>query len=313
MARSATSPRAGTHWNARNRTTRRTQHHSRRCLPDLRAADPSRGLTLSVINAYWSVSTCGGETTEAQDTRLLDPAGQCGRSRRQAMSQQSSRQRDPSRCHAAGHDGAENPNGFATTIRKATKRNLLASNDSLASRAAKASGRDPDRNNAQQARWARLRSQERSLYPTPVTGGSRPRLAPLYKRPTSSYGVVTMSETESKTYHGSCHCGAVAYEVTMTPPSQAIACNCFMCSRAGWLLAFVGGDAFRLLSGEDALSKYQFNRKHIDHLFCKHCGIKSFSRGTNRDGSPSVAINLRCLKGFDATKLPVHAFDGASL
>jgi len=122
-----------------------------------------------------------------------------------------------------------------------------------------------------------------------------------------------MSETDLVTYRGSCHCGAVTYEVSMALPSQAHACNCSICSRAGWLLTFVGGDAFRLLSSEDALSDYQFHNKRIHHYFCRNCGIRSFSRGTNRDGSPSVAVNLRCLQGLDVTKLPVHFFDGASL
>lgn len=122
-----------------------------------------------------------------------------------------------------------------------------------------------------------------------------------------------MGETEISTFKGSCHCGAVTYEVNMVPPAQAYACNCSICSRAGWLLGFVGGDAFRLLTGEEALSDYQFHHKRIHHVFCRHCGIRSFSRGTDKDGNPTVAINLRCLQGFDATKLPVHNFDGASI
>ena len=30
--------------------------------------------------------------------------------------------------------------------------------------------------------------------------------------------------------------------------------------------------------GQEALSDYQFGRKNIHHLFCKHCGVKSFGR-----------------------------------
>jgi hypothetical protein len=122
-----------------------------------------------------------------------------------------------------------------------------------------------------------------------------------------------MSEGQSTIYQGSCHCGAVKYEVTMAPPERAHACNCTICSRAAWLLTFVGGDAFRLLTGEDALSDYLFHHKRIHHFFCRHCGIHSFSRGADKDGKPTVAINLRCLGGVDAAKLPVHNFDGASL
>lgn len=144
-------------------------------------------------------------------------------------------------------------------------------------------------------------------------GGGRPRQLWLYNTQICDYGTEIMGESELSTYQGSCHCGAVKYEVTMVPPAQAYACNCSICSRAGWLLAFVGGDAFRLLCGEEMLSDYQFHHKRIHHFFCRQCGIRSFSRGTDKDGKPSIAINLRCLQGLEATKLPVHDFDGASL
>jgi hypothetical protein len=119
--------------------------------------------------------------------------------------------------------------------------------------------------------------------------------------------------SESKTYDGSCHCGAVRYEVTMAPPEKAFACNCSLCSRAGWLLAFMPATAFRLVAGEDALADYQFGKRHIHHLFCRTCGVRTFSRGEDKAGNATVAVNLRCLAGFDATVLPVQTFDGASL
>lgn len=115
------------------------------------------------------------------------------------------------------------------------------------------------------------------------------------------------------TYRGSCHCGAVRYEVTMPPPDKAYACNCSICGRAGWLLAFVPGDTFRLLAGDDALVDYQFGKRHLHHTFCRVCGVRPFSSGTDEKGGKTVAVNLRCLAGLDPTKLPVQTFDGASL
>ncbi len=115
------------------------------------------------------------------------------------------------------------------------------------------------------------------------------------------------------TYEGSCHCGAVRYQVTMPAPGKGMACNCSICSRAGWLLAFVGGDSFRLLSGEDALVDYQFGRKHLHHTFCRTCGVHPFTTGTDKSGKKTVAVNLRCLTGVDPTKLQVEIFDGASV
>jgi hypothetical protein len=118
---------------------------------------------------------------------------------------------------------------------------------------------------------------------------------------------------ERRTYEGSCHCGAVRYEATMAPPEKAYACNCSICARAGWLLAFVPATGFRLLSGEGDLSDYQFGKKSSHHIFCRHCGVRSFSRGKGHDGQDWTAINLRCVSGLDATKLAVESVDGASL
>jgi hypothetical protein len=83
-----------------------------------------------------------------------------------------------------------------------------------------------------------------------------------------------------------------------------------MCGRAGTLLTFVPAESFRLLSGEDSLANYQFNKKQISHLFCKTCGIKSFARGVGKDGKPMVAINTRCLDNVEVDQLKVAHFDG---
>ena len=99
----------------------------------------------------------------------------------------------------------------------------------------------------------------------------------------------------------------------MAPPTKAYACNCSICSRVGWLLAFVKDDAFQLVQGEDAVTDYQFAKKRTHHVFCKHCGVRSFSHGTDREGKKTMAVNLRCLAGLDATALPVETFDGKSI
>ncbi len=116
----------------------------------------------------------------------------------------------------------------------------------------------------------------------------------------------------TQNYTGGCHCGAVRYTVT-ADLDQVIACICSICSKTGSLLAFAPAVQFTLLDGADALTDYQFNKKHIHHLFCKHCGIRSFSKGTGKDGSESIAINVRCLDDVDVEKLTVNNFDGKSL
>ena len=116
----------------------------------------------------------------------------------------------------------------------------------------------------------------------------------------------------AKTYKGSCHCEKVAYEVEIELDS-VIDCNCSICSKKAALLAFAPASQFKLLKGQDQLSDYQFNKHVIHHLFCKNCGVSSFSRGTAPDGKEMVAINARCLAGVDIKSLTVHPYDGASV
>ena len=99
----------------------------------------------------------------------------------------------------------------------------------------------------------------------------------------------------------------------MEPPTKGFACNCSICSRAGWLLAFAPRSAFRLVSGEAELTDYLFGKKRTHHPFCRVCGVRAFSHGTDAGGAETLAINLRCLAGFDPTGLPVETFNGAAL
>ena len=119
--------------------------------------------------------------------------------------------------------------------------------------------------------------------------------------------------TETMTYAGGCHCGAVRFEVDAAV-ERAVSCNCSICHKRGLLLAFADADAFRLQQGEDALASYRFNTGRIDHLHCRTCGVESFARSKRpSDGAPVVALNLRCLDGFDIEAVPIRKFDGASL
>jgi hypothetical protein len=103
----------------------------------------------------------------------------------------------------------------------------------------------------------------------------------------------------------------VTFEAT-TDLASVMECNCSHCSKKGFLLTFVPADAFTLNGGEDALTEYRFNKKHIQHLFCATCGVQSFGRGRGPDGTEMVAVNVRCLDGVDPKSLAITPVDGAS-
>jgi len=116
----------------------------------------------------------------------------------------------------------------------------------------------------------------------------------------------------AQTYSGSCHCGAVAFDVEVDP-SQALQCNCSICTKLGAVWAFAPKSKFTLKSGAAQQGDYQFGKKALHHRFCPRCGIESYAEGTAPDGTPSVGVNLRCLEGVDVDKLSPRQYDGRSI
>lgn len=120
--------------------------------------------------------------------------------------------------------------------------------------------------------------------------------------------------TSMKTYTGSCHCGKVAYTVTSEAEfTEALHCNCSHCKRKGFLLAFVPTENFTLLRGENEQMTYHFNKHHIDHTFCKTCGVQPYGYGHDGKSNYMYMINLNCLDEFDTSALKVNEYDGASV
>lgn len=118
--------------------------------------------------------------------------------------------------------------------------------------------------------------------------------------------------TETTLHSGSCHCGAVAFEVE-TDLSQVIECNCTHCYRKGLMLTFVEPDKLRVTAGEEATREYLFNTHNIHHQFCPTCGVEPFGFGKGPDGKAMAAVNIRCLTDvvpFSIT--PNVRFDGLS-
>ena len=113
-----------------------------------------------------------------------------------------------------------------------------------------------------------------------------------------------------ETHAGSCHCGALAYEVE-TDLSTVIECNCTHCYRKGLWLTFVKPDAFRLTAEPEHPAEYLFNRHNIHHAICPTCGVEPYGRGVGPDGQAMVAINIRTLTDIEPFSVrPTMQFDG---
>ena len=109
-------------------------------------------------------------------------------------------------------------------------------------------------------------------------------------------------------HRGGCHCGQVRFEVEAPAHLEANECNCSICRMTGFVHLIVRKDNFRLLSGADELSTYEFNTGVAKHLFCRKCGIKSFYiPRSNPDG---FSVNVRCIDPGTIESLSLETFDG---
>ena len=109
------------------------------------------------------------------------------------------------------------------------------------------------------------------------------------------------------THNGGCHCRRVRFEVDAPADVEVLDCNCSMCRMTGFLHLIVPAARFRLTAGEDALHDYRFNTGTARHLFCRHCGIKSFY--VPRSHPDGFSVNLRCLDTGTLNSTRIVPFD----
>ena len=118
-----------------------------------------------------------------------------------------------------------------------------------------------------------------------------------------------------RTYHGSCHCGAVTFEADLDLEAGTSRCNCSYCRKVRNWGARTTPDHVRIKSGEADVAGYHFTPdRPIEHCFCRRCGVRLFSRGDVPElGGPVVTISLPALDDATTEELvaaPVMWCDG---
>lgn len=122
------------------------------------------------------------------------------------------------------------------------------------------------------------------------------------------------------TIKGSCHCGAVVFEIDGEIPAQLMRCTCTFCTKRGALTANFTPAQFRLVPAPSGDSTYRWNTRMVAHHFCPMCGCPTFSDSPDfqTDGSwdgktRRIVVNARLFEGFDAATADIAVIDGRHL
>ncbi len=108
-------------------------------------------------------------------------------------------------------------------------------------------------------------------------------------------------------YKGSCHCGAISFDLEAPESVTCSECNCSICSKAGYLHYIVPRTKLTGLQGRDSLTTYTWGTGVARHTFCKTCGIKPFY--VPRSNPDGYDVNVRCLEP-QPPHLEIVPFDG---
>jgi hypothetical protein len=111
-------------------------------------------------------------------------------------------------------------------------------------------------------------------------------------------------------FRGSCHCGAVKFDVD-APIVELTTCDCSLCAMRGAVMAKIPENALRVYQGENLLTLYQWNTRRAQHYFCSRCGVYVFHR--KRAAPDHFGVSAFCLDEFDVTSVPIRATEGANM
>jgi hypothetical protein len=118
-----------------------------------------------------------------------------------------------------------------------------------------------------------------------------------------------MTDSQTRTLEGSCHCGSVCWSHDGLPDS-ATACNCTVCRRYGTLWAYDYENEGIRVTG--TTRKY-VRGDAIGFHFCPACGCLAYWRSLEAgdDGRRRIAVNLRLALDPEAiADVPVDHFEG---
>lgn len=123
-----------------------------------------------------------------------------------------------------------------------------------------------------------------------------------------------------RTYHASCHCGAIKLEADLDLARGSNKCNCSICTKLRAWFVFAKEHQVRLLSGDGDLAEYAWvapgkTEAHTHFQFCRRCGVSVFgwAHAVEPPHARFYSIQLAALDDASIEELvsgPVTVFDG---
>jgi hypothetical protein len=105
---------------------------------------------------------------------------------------------------------------------------------------------------------------------------------------------------------GSCHCGAVSIQAARAPEWVG-SCNCSLCTRLAWLVAYYPDDDVRV---DGTTVAYVWGDRMIGIHHCPICGCGTHWKTLGEDFG-KMGVNARLLEGFDPAQVEIRYLDNA--
>ncbi len=104
---------------------------------------------------------------------------------------------------------------------------------------------------------------------------------------------------------GSCHCGAVRYEIS-GPMREVIGCHCTQCRKStGHFVAATSVDLEHFKIVDDSGLHWFRSSDVAQRGFCRECGSNLFWQ---RDGAPKISVMAGTIDGKTGLKIEAHIF-----
>jgi len=110
--------------------------------------------------------------------------------------------------------------------------------------------------------------------------------------------------------HGSCHCGAVSFDMSLAPQA-AVKCNCSICRRLGAVWGHGDGTSITISAATDATVRYSHGDRDLAFHTCRSCGVPTHWEGISTKTAGKLAVNLNLAAPGTILRLGLRHFDGA--